>query len=271
MKKKKKRALGVILIVVLVLFCIWQNNYLSESTYDYDVSKIDSGLKGLKIVQISDLHNKKFGKDQRKLLEKIENYQPDYIFVTGDVVDANHTNIDVALDFFEGAVEIAPVYFVIGNHEVWLEEEQLSRLREGMEALGVTYLEHECLRVPYGETGFNLMGLDVDNLYGSGLEQCQQAADPEKFTILLAHEPEYFERYCNIGVDLVFAGHAHGGQVRLPFVGGLVAPGQGFLPKYSAGTFTENSTTMVVSRGLGNSIIPVRVFNFPEIVYMELK
>lgn len=272
MKKPKKRFVILTIVVVLLIpFFIWQNNALTESTYYYDVSGIDPKLAGMKIAQVSDLHNKKFGKEQKTLLKKLENYQPDVIFVTGDVVDANHTNIEVAMDFLKGAVEIAPVYFVVGNHEMWLDTQVLANLREQMEAVGVYYMDNECLSIPYGETTYNLMGLDVDNLYGNRLDQCLESENKEKLTILLAHEPQYFQRYCDLNMDLVFSGHAHGGQVRLPFFGGLVAPDQGFFPKYTEGTYIENATTMVVSRGLGNSIIPVRVFNFPEIVYVELK
>lgn len=270
MKKRKKTIILVIIAVVLIPFFIWQNNYLSESFYAYDISDIDPKLDGMKIAQISDLHNKKFGKEQSRLLKKLKNYQPDIIFVTGDVIDSNHTDLDVALEFLQGAVEIAPVYFVIGNHEMWLDSHTLDTLKKEMEALGVYYMDNECLSIPYGETSYNLMGLDVDNLYGGNLEKCLEEEDKEKLTILLAHEPQYFQRYCDLKMDLVFSGHAHGGQIRLPFIGGVVAPDQGFFPQYTEGTYEEGETTMVVSRGLGNSIIPVRIFNFPEIVYVEL-
>lgn len=272
MKKKKRIMIGCCIVVALLIpFFIWQNNYLTETTYNYDVSNIDPALNGMKIAQISDLHNKKFGSGQKKLLKKLENYQPDIIVVTGDVVDSNHVNVDVALDFLAGAVKIAPTYYVIGNHEMWLETNVLAELKSGMEALGVYYMDNECLNLSYGKTTYNLVGLDTDNLFGSKYDQCVEAMNQEKMTILLAHEPQYFDRYCKMDMDLVFTGHAHGGQVRLPFVGGLVAPDQGLFPEYTEGVHVEGATTMIVSRGLGNSIIPVRIFNFPEIVYVELK
>ena len=271
MEKKKKKIIGLcIVLAILIPFFIWQNNYLTETTYEYNVSDIDPALDGMKIAQISDLHNKKFGKGQKNLLQKLEKYQPDIIFVTGDVIDSNHTNVEVALEFLEGAVKIAPTYYVIGNHEMWLDADTLAELKSGMEKLGVYYVDNECLSIPYGETTYNLVGLDVDNLYGGNLDQCMEKVDGDKLSILLAHEPQYFNRYCTIGMDLVFTGHAHGGQVRLPVVGGLVAPDQGLFPEYTEGIHVEDQTTMVVSRGLGNSIIPVRIFNFPEIVYVEL-
>ena len=271
MEKKKKKIIGLcIVLAILIPFFIWQNNYLTETTYEYNVSDIDPALNGMKIAQISDLHNKKFGKGQKNLLQKLEKYQPDIIFVTGDVIDSNHTNVEVALEFLEGAVKIAPTYYVIGNHEMWLDADTLAELKSGMEKLGVYYVDNECLSIPYGETTYNLVGLDVDNLYGGNLDQCMEKLDGDKLSILLAHEPQYFNRYCTIGMDLVFTGHAHGGQVRLPVVGGLVAPDQGLFPEYTEGIHVEDQTTMVVSRGLGNSIIPVRIFNFPEIVYVEL-
>lgn len=271
-KRYKKRLLVFLVILILAIpFCYWQNNYLSESEYTVSGSETDIVPDGLKIVQISDLHNKSFGKDSSKLLDKIKAYEPDMIAVTGDVVDVYHTDIDVAVTFMQEAVKIAPVYYVTGNHEIWLEEDERDDLMNRMCEAGVICLDNECISVSYEDTCFNLIGLDDSALGGNALERIMREVDTGRFTVLLAHEPQYFDAYSSQEVDLVLSGHAHGGQFRLPFIGGVYAPDQGFNPEYYEGEFVQNGTTMIVSRGLGNSVIPLRLFNFPEIVYVEIK
>lgn len=265
---KKKIVIYIVLAIAVSTFCIWQNNALTISDYQYASDKVSDAFDGYRIVQVSDLHNKQFGKGQKRLLDKIKSCQPDMIVVTGDVVHSKH--IDVALQFMHGAVEIAPVYFVTGNHENWLDLSQQKELMKGLDACGVIRLDNEkCVIEKDGES-LSLIGLKDENLTGSTLQELAEANSSE-LAILLAHEPQNFALYQNASVDLIFSGHAHGGQVRLPFVGGLVAPDQGFFPYYDAGVYEENGTTMVVSRGLGNSVIPLRVFNHPEIVCVELK
>lgn len=268
----KKRLIKIsCIIIILSLFCYWQNNYLQVSQYTYTHSKINNELDGFKIVQISDLHNKSFGNNQKRLLDEIEKCEPDIIVVTGDVIDANHTNLSKAMDFFEGAVKIAPVYYITGNHEYSVSSDIFSRLISGMEELGVCYLDNECVEIKEGEETLNLIGLNDTSLDNSVLEGIMKNVNTDNFSILLAHEPQYFSEYCNNDIELILSGHAHGGQIRLPFIGGLVAPGQGFLPRYTSGKYSEKNATMYVSRGLGNSVIPLRIFNFPEIVCIELK
>ena len=142
-------------------------------------------------------------------------------------------------------------------------------------------LENQKVQITKDGENITLMGIQdpsfrTDYLFGDAESVSRQAITSlqnksDGFTVLLSHRPELFELYVDTGVDLVFSGHAHGGQFRLPFVGGLVAPNQGFFPKYDAGQFTEENTTMIVSRGVGNSIIPFRINNPPELVVVELK
>ena len=271
---KRVRIILLLIIVGLLLlsFCVWQNNDIVISNYDYKTSLISDNLNGYTIAQISDLHNKEFGKNQKNILNLLEKESPDIIVITGDIVDSNHTNINVALEFIEGAANIAPVFYVTGNHEYWLSDKDRDTLMKRMEQVGVMLLDNKAINLEKeNSNGFYLIGLSDKNLNDTVLKTMCSQLDSSKLQIVLAHEPQYFDHYSHAGVDLVLSGHAHGGQIRLPFIHGLVAPGQGFFPKYTSGTYVNNDTTMIVSRGLGNSIIPIRVFNRPEIVMVTLQ
>ncbi len=268
--KKRKYKYYAVLFVIIVIFCFWQNNHIVTSRYRYSSKDISKELEGYTIVQVSDLHNKQFGTKQKKLLARIESEKPDMIVVTGDLVDSNHTNVDKAMCFIEGAVKIAPVYYVTGNHENWLDEIVYQELMNRLQQAGVVCLDNETCTIEVGTETFTVIGLDDASLWGNLLNNLMKDIEEDKFTLLLAHEPQYLIDYSEAGVDLVFSGHAHGGQVRLPWIGGLVAPGQGILPEYTAGLYVEGNTSMYVSRGLGNSIIPVRIFNRPELLVITL-
>lgn len=269
-KKQKyiKLAITLSIVIVIILFCNFQNKHLETTHYTYAAEQLGADLEGYRIVQISDLHNAKFGKNNQKLVDRIRECEPDMIVLTGDLVDSNHTNVDRAVQFVDEIVKICPVYYVTGNHEYWLEKSEYDELMDGLIGAGVVILDDQVVEISMGDAKFRLVGLDDKSLADGTLEAL--LSDEKEFTVVLAHEPQYLVRYASIGVDLVLSGHAHGGQFRLPFVGGIVAPDQGFLPKYTAGEYYMNGTEMIVSRGLGNSVIPVRLFNFPEIVCVEL-
>lgn len=271
-------AITLSIVIVIILFCNFQNKHLETTHYTYAAEQLDADLEGYRIVQISDLHNAKFGKNNQKLVGRIRECEPDMIVLTGDLVDSNHTNVDRAVQFVDEIVKICPVYYVTGNHEYWLEKSEYDELMDGLIGAGVVILDDQVVEISMGDAKFRLVGLDdkslADGTLGTLLNNTHNVvhedSDEREFTVVLAHEPQYLARYASSGVDLVLSGHAHGGQFRLPFVGGIVAPDQGFLPKYTAGEYYMNGTEMIVSRGLGNSVIPVRLFNFPEIVCVEL-
>ncbi len=284
-----KSAIILLIVIALFLFCSFQNSHLETTYYTYKAEHLDAEFDGYRIVQISDLHNAKFGKDNQKLVDRIRECEPDMIVLTGDLVDSNHTNVDRAVQFVDEIVKICPVYYVTGNHEYWLEASEYDELMSGLTGAGAVILDDQVVEISRGDAKFRLVGLDDRSLSDGTLEalfsdesirhdqagQKEETADNEnsekkEFTVVLAHEPQYLARYASAGVDLVLSGHAHGGQFRLPFVGGIVAPDQGFLPEYTAGEYYMNGTEMIVSRGLGNSVIPVRLFNYPEIVCVEL-
>ena len=214
-----------------------------------------------------------------ELLQILSECEPNIIVITGDLVDAEHTDIDVALDFAKEAVQIADTYYVTGNHEASLS--QYDELKAELENTGVVVLEDKAMQLEYNGDDITLIGLSDPSFTLKGDMFGEVPAmvdtklrgligDKDNYTILLSHRPELFEAYVNCGVDLVLSGHAHGGQFRLPFIGGLVAPNQGLFPKYDAGLYTKGDTNMIVCRGLGNSIIPIRFNNRPEIVLLEL-
>lgn len=267
-KKYIKSAIVLLIVIALLLFCSYQNRHLETTYYTYKAEQLGADLEGYRIVQISDLHNVKFGKNNQKLVDRIRECEPDMIVLTGDLVDSNHTNVDRAVQFVDEIVKICPVYYVTGNHEYWLEKSEYDELMDGLVSAGVVILDNQVVEISRGDAKFRLVGLDDKSLADGTLEAL--LSDEKELTVVLAHEPQYLARYAGTGVDLVLSGHAHGGQFRLPFVGGIVAPDQGFLPEYTAGEYYMNGTEMIVSRGLGNSVIPVRLFNYPEIVCVDL-
>lgn len=280
MMKKRTWLLALALCLsVLIIWAVRNNAKNGITEYCVGSSQIPNAFDGFRIAQVSDLHNAVFGDDNGELLGQLSQTNPDLIVVTGDLIDSRRTDLDVALDFIRRAVQIAPVYYVTGNHEARVPE--YGALKEGMLDAGVTVLEDYSVTMNLGEDSITIMGIHdpsfhTDYLFGDGEAIARQKitsmqTESDGFTVLLSHRPELFDVYVEAGIDLVFSGHAHGGQFRLPIVGGLAAPNQGFFPEYDAGQFTEKSTTMIVSRGVGNSIIPLRINNPPEIVVAELK
>lgn len=258
------------LLACFIIFILIENKHLSVSSYTYSSPKLDRSFEGFKILQISDLHNANFGKNNSKLTDKIKDLNPDIIVITGDLVDSNHTNIERVLNFAGNITEICPVYFVTGNHEMWLTKEDSDRLITGLKECGVKVLNNECTEIQKDDSSFTLCGLSDASLQDETLKSLLEST-PDSFNVVLAHEPLYLNNYAGAGADLVLSGHAHGGQIVLPFIGGVVAPDQGFNPEYYKGEYTSGNTLMIVSAGLGNSVIPVRVFDNPEIVCVELK
>ena len=278
---RKKRVLFVVVfvLVVLIVWTLWGNTALEVNEYEVVSDRIPQDFEGFRIAQVSDLHNAEFGEGNEKLIQLLSQTDPDVIVITGDLIDSRHTDIEIALDFARQAVKIAPVYYVSGNHEARVREYE--DLKMGLAEAGVVILENQKVQITREGESITLMGIDdpsfqEDYLFGDSESVARQAIEnlqneSDEYTILLSHRPELFDLYVDTGMDLVFSGHAHGGQFRLPFVGGLVAPNQGFFPKFDEGRFTEENTTMIVSRGVGNSIIPIRFNNRPEIVLVTLR
>lgn len=286
----------------ILAFLYFENNALTVNNINVELERLPQEFNGYTIVQLSDLHGKYFGKNQENLVRIIRRANPDLIVYTGDLIDSRrynreysrHHNEDAGLELMRQATKIAPVYYVPGNHEwrtgdfTFLEK----RLRENK----VRVLRNSLEEIKRGQSEILIMGIDDPTFHSKQAEGEQITADliraleneEEKISvellgrlmgrtndselkILLAHRPELFPTYSRYDIDLIFSGHFHGGQVRVPFKGGLIAPNQGLFPRYTAGKYKDGNSTLIVSRGLGNSIFPQRLFNRPEVVVVNLK
>lgn len=287
-RRWRKKILFIFLIFIVgFAFFKWQNDSITINEIVLKNEKIPEEFNGYKILHISDLHNKEFGDDQKGILSKIKQMKPNIIVITGDLIDSNNTNIPIAMELIKGAREVAPILYVSGNHEAW--SGSYDSLKNQLEEAGVIVLDNEKFEVTRKNASMEFIGLrdpsfsSSDYLYREEGSEIQQVlkdlvelkeieAEEIKanFKILLAHRPELLNVYSESNVDLVFSGHAHGGQFRLPFIGGVIAPDQGLFPEFTEGIHSENNTSMIISRGLGNSIIPIRIFNRPELIVVTL-
>ena len=281
MTAKKKYILFAVVVaalLALIVWIAWGNTALELNTYTITRDKLPDAFDGYRIAHVSDLHNAEMGKDNEELLAMLRDADPDMIAITGDLIDSRNTNVEIALHFIQEAVKIAPCYYVTGNHEARINE--YCELKAEMEAAGVIVLEDTKAEISMAGQTITLIGVNdpsfqTDYLFGDSETVMNSKltalhTDTDGFTVLLSHRPELFEAYTDHDIDLILSGHAHGGQFRLPFVGGLVAPNQGLFPEYDAGIYTDGNTSMLVSRGVGNSILPFRINNPPEVVLIEL-
>lgn len=282
MTKKKKiillLAIAVAILLPLLIWTVWSDTALQLTEYTVQSPELPEAFDGFRIAQVSDLHNEEFGPGNEKILAMLRSVQPDIIAITGDLIDSRHTDVTVALAFVEKAVEIAPCYYVTGNHESRLDAEY-AILKSGLLALGVVVLENDRVTLERDGETIRLLGVhdpsfeadywrvfEVDVLDKNiGL-----LSQEPGFSVLLSHRPEFMDVYARHSIDLVLCGHAHGGQFRLPWIGGLYAPGQGIFPEYDAGLFEMENTKMLVSRGIGSSVFPLRFNNRPEVVLITL-
>lgn len=288
-KKKNNKRKIIIISSIFVLIIIWTIvilTILGDSTvettyYDITEAKIPKSFDNYKIVQISDLHSTEFGDNNSVLLDILKSEKPDIIAITGDLANSGHDAIEVASTFAKQAAKIADCYYITGECEALLDFEY-EFLEEKLKACGVIVLHNQSVQLEKNGETIQLSGVDdpvflkrdarIDislssRVLASSIKNIERNGD---YTILLSHRPEAFETYVSEDIDLVLSGHVHGGQIRLPLLGGLIALEQGIFPKYDAGMYSSGSTTMIVSRGIGNSIIPVRLNNRPEVVVVRL-
>lgn len=280
--KQKHRIISYIVIVILIgvfLFAvdlILSQKYISVTRYRYQNPEIKQSFK---IVDLTDLHNFQYGDENCRLINKVKNESPDVIFLTGDMLNADEERTDILMNLIQQLVNIAPVYASLGNHEI--EYMQLSGNRNliaQMEEAGATVLDKKYIDIEIknqkvrlgGIYGYVLSSDDKEDPEQTFMEEFQ---DTDRFKILLSHMPKGLLLWKSMeywDVDLVFSGHVHGGQMRIPFVGGLYDPEEGFFPTYTKGMYECGNGTMVLSAGLGSSRGIPRVNNLPELVVCEI-
>lgn len=274
MKNKRKTTTKTYLTIAAVsaltcgaasMFLFNENNNI-EKTF-YRIGKKSADKTAFRIVQVSDLHGKEFGKNNAVLLDEIERLSPDLIAVTGDIIWGYEPNFESAAVFLRKAGFIAPVVFVTGNHEEGYSGDELDGLLETFSDSGVKVLDNESVFFEKNGKKIKIGGVSEKNLIAGNIDKDES----EYFSVLLAHIPHFCEFYEESGYDMVLTGHAHGGQIRMPFSKmPLVAPNQGLFPKYTEGSYTVGKTRVFVSRGLGRSVMPQRIFNKPELCVYDI-
>lgn len=272
--KKKMVFIICILLLVSILISAFDTR-LKTVTYTIKTQKI---AEEIKLVFVTDLHSCYYGKNQRKLLNKIEQYQPDAVLLGGDIFDDVQDDVNANV-FIESVVKKYSTYYVSGNHEWW--SDRMYDMFDYLTSKGVTALRGDMDTITVGKDTLAIFGIDdpevnvYDPTFKSWEEQLKQAGQKLEgncFNLLLAHRPEYVEKYFEYGFDAVLSGHAHGGQFRIPFVmNGLYAPNQGLFPKLTGGVYDFDGKKLIVSRGLARESTRLpRVFNRPELVFVNL-
>ena len=269
----------IILLVVIIIYLYYEKNTLDVSRYNIGNKKIPKKLDKYKIIQVSDFHSIKSKKLVNDIVYNIKKEKPNIIVITGDLFsNFNDKNVKASTNFLKEIKNIAPIYFVSGNHEA--RSNNYSKIKNILIDNNFTILDNKSIVIKYRGEEINLIGIDdpimvnrgnIDNFDIIKKELCKANFDKNKFDILLSHRPEFFDTYVNNNVDLILSGHTHGGQIRLPFIGAIYAPNQGLFPKYDCGLFKREDTTMIVSRGIGTSKLPIRINNKPELVVVSLE
>lgn len=266
--KKTTAALLAAGTAAAVPFWYLQNRIPQATDYVYRTGKVRAEIR---IAIAADLHGERYGKDNVRLLRLLAAQKPDLILIPGDLTDSYLDRSRAALAFAERAAKIAPCYYVTGNHEHRMEIRQLDAFLKKLERTGVTVLRDRTASPVIRGTALHLIGADCPHGCEAVLKTLTDSLPEDGLRIILSHKPHYAAAYAFCGADLAVCGHAHGGQFRLPGIGALYAPGQGILPGYSAGMYRiGKKTVMCVSRGLGNSSFPFRLFNRPELVVLRL-
>jgi len=276
-RRRSLRSLFLLLLVLAASVCFfrWSNSALQLTRFDPVFTELPQGFDGCRIVVLGDLHSTEFGENNERLLSAVESQSPDYIFLAGDLLDSiREVPEDYAAKTAAALSDIAPTYYVTGNHEWAIGG--VPELKKTMEARGVTVLANAHLTLERNGDTIVLAGIDDPNGYADQKTSEEVAAEVyaacgDPFWVLLAHRNNLFEdRYSLLGADLVVSGHGHGGLIRLPFTDGLLSTEHTFFPTYTAGLYEKNGSALFVTRGLGNSGPTFRLFNRPEVAVLTL-
>ena len=263
-------------------YMMWENSALKTREFEYVSENVPAGFDGYRIALLADLHSRCFGRGNANLLAALRDTHPDMIALAGDMANAHpRASVDTAITFAEGAAAIAPTFYVAGNHEAAISKKEFSRMCNHLAMAGVVVLMDDSQKLERGGDTICIAGLcdqSFDKRSYGGNEQVsvdfrtmKLVRDESDFVVLLAHRPDFLDVYARYGVDLVLSGHTHGGQCRIPGGGAIYVPGQGFKPEFVDGEYSLGRTTMFVTRGLGASVIPVRLCCRPEIAVITLR
>lgn len=282
---RKKRTIIFLLLLFIVWFCVEfyiDNEMIGTTELMVQSDEIPKAFDGYKILQMSDLHDKEFGKNNERLIKEVDKIKPDIIVMTGDMVTSNETDFTGFFELVKDLVSRYDIYYIEGNHEQDIAPNYEGEILDYLNDIGVKVLNNKYARLEKSGEHLNLYGLQYDldyYLLKNANDFTEEIIEDElgnvnknEFNILLSHNPRFFEEYTSWGADLVFAGHIHGGMVRIPIFDIAVFSPDGILfPEYSKGTYHINESTMVVSRGLGRGKRGFRLFNRPELVVTVLK
>lgn len=274
--KRLSSILGITVIILLFANIIYCNKALEVTNYKLTSNKLKTNFR---IALISDQHNKQFGKNDSKLVQRIAEQKPDIIAVDGDMVTDDFINDNVMKNLLKQLTKIAPTYCCLGNHERNIATQ--IDFKADIESCGAILLDNESAEIKKSGESILIGGLSDFPFYdfNEGIDDVPEkifwndfcGKIKNQYSILLHHQPEYiYDMISNSPVDLVLCGHTHGGLIRIPFIGGLFAPNQGFFPKYDKGEFDINHTKMIITSGLGNSNILPRINNCPEICIIDI-
>ena len=283
-QKKHRISLPLLLVPALCAFLWWENASIVTDEFVFSSVRLPDSFDGVRIVQLSDLHSRFFGRDNKRLYAAVRDAQPDYIFLTGDLIDrADSALLPYAASVGAALSAIAPTFYVTGNHEWGHGPAAVEALKSALRESGVTVLSNESVSLTRGGETLILAGVDDPNGYADQKTPAQLATEVyakygDPFWLLLAHRNSRFNGgYCRLGADLTFSGHAHGGIWRLPFTDGVIDSSFHLFPSFTSGFYhcTDEGCAgaeVFVSRGLGNSprFVP-RLFNRPQTAVITLE
>jgi len=288
---RKKYYIIALILILIIAFYYWENHTLQVTRYELVYDKLPKSFDGYRIVQISDMHGKTFGKGNIGLAKRIISLKPDILLITGDMMSSTIIDEGVFFDFLDHFDKACPIYMCLGNHEqiasqLTGDSSRYSNFINKIKEKGVILLDNEKITVEKGGDSITISGLTLELYHYSRRDtehydenmsltvsymETVLGKSPEEFNILIAHNPAYFKEYVAWGADLILSGHIHGGVIRIPFMGGVFSPEKVFFPEYDAGLFESGTSRMIVNRGLGYSKINIRLFNRPEISSIVLK
>ncbi|SHK11464.1 metallophosphoesterase [Paramaledivibacter caminithermalis] len=266
---RKTFIIFLILFILLFIRIHLEVNTIKVESITINTKKIPKNKK-IKIVHISDLHNKKFSNNNIALLKKIENLRPDIIALTGDIIDAKTTNFRNVYSLLEDLMKInKDIYYVSGNHE-W-RNKKIEEFIYGLKSKEIKIINNSNEIYKYDNFSVNICGIDDPYTNHEDIEKAFSNIDKNNFTLLLSHAPNIIFKSLDLLCDLVLCGHTHGGQIRIPFIGGIIAPGQGLFPRYDKGLFKiKNDILLYINSGLGTSRLPIRFLNKSQISFITL-